>query len=69
MASQSYKFGDGPEVTGFSVSGLCSTPHIIFHHFLASEDADNATPVVDGRSYDNEARFVWQSCQPNTEVK
>ena len=63
------KSGDGPGVTGSGISALCPTPRIIFHHFLASGDADNATPVVNGRSYDNEARFVWQSCQPNTEVK
>ena len=75
LASQlrPYKSGDGPGVTGSGVSGLRPTPHIIFHHLLASGGADNATPVVemcvDGRSYGNETRFVWQSCQPNAEVK
>lgn len=72
LASQlrPYKSGDGSGIGG--TSGLRPTPHIIFHHLLASS-TDNTTPVVemcvDGRSYGNEARFVWQSCQPNAEVK
>jgi hypothetical protein len=73
LASQlrPYKSGDGPVLSGSGASALRPTPHIIFHHLLASSN-DSITPVVemcvDGRSYGNEARFVWQSCQPNAEV-
>lgn len=73
LASQlrPYKSGDGPGAGGSAASGLRPTPHIIFHHLLANT-TDNAIPAVemcvDGRSYGNEARFVWQSCQPNAEV-
>ncbi|KAK4020878.1 inactive histone-lysine N-methyltransferase 2E isoform X2 [Daphnia magna] len=74
LASQlrPYKSGDGPGLSGSGASALRPTPHIIFHHLLASS-TDNTTPAVemcvDGRSYGNEARFVWQSCQPNAEIK
>lgn len=74
LASQlrPYKSGDGAGLSGFNASNLRPTPHIIFHHLVANS-TDNTTPVVemciDGRSYGNEARFVWQSCQPNAEVK
>lgn len=74
LASQlrPYKSGDGPGLSGSGASGLRPTPHIIFHHLVANS-TDNTTPVVemcvDGRSYGNETRFVWQSCQPNAEVR
>ena len=70
LASQlrPYKSGDN------SGGGLRPTPHIIYHQLLTMT-GDNTSPVpvvemcVDGRSYGNEARFVWQSCQPNAEVR
>ena len=73
LASQlrPYKNADGP---GAGHSGFRPTPHIIFHP-LATNSSDGSSPAptlemcVDGRSYGNEARFVWQSCQPNAEVK
>ena len=71
LASQlrPYKSGDN---SGGS-SGLRPTPHTIYHQLLTSSgDHSNQAPLVemcvDGRSYGNEARFVWQSCQPNAEV-
>ncbi len=76
LASQlrPYKTSDGPGGgVGLGLSGLRPTPHIIFH-LLQTASVDNASPspavemCVDGRSYGNEARFVWQSCQPNAEV-
>lgn len=72
LASQlrPYKSGDGPGSGSGAASGLRPTPHIIFHQLLTDGAASGAhiDMCVDGRSYGNEARFVWQSCQPNAEV-
>lgn len=70
LASQlrPYKSGDGPGLGSPVASGLRPTPHIIFHQLLTESAGPNIDMCVDGRSYGNEARFVWQSCQPNAEV-
>lgn len=72
LASQlrPYKSGDGPGTGSGVASGLRPTPHIIFHQLLTDNagSGSNIDMCVDGRSYGNEARFVWQSCQPNAEV-
>lgn len=70
LASQLRPYKSGDSCGG----GLRPTPHIIYHQLLTASGAESTNPAsvvemcVDGRSYGNEARFVWQSCQPNAEV-
>jgi len=70
LASQLRPYKSGDNAGG----GLRPTPHIIYHQLLTASGVENTNPAsvvemcVDGRSYGNEARFVWQSCQPNAEV-
>ena len=71
LASQLRPYKSGDSVGG----GLRPTPHIIYQSLLTASGAENTNAAsvvemcVDGRSYGNEARFVWQSCQPNAEVR
>ena len=74
LSSQLRPYKTGGDTAGCSgIGGLRPTPHILFHN-LSTSSSDNCSPAlvvemcVDGRSYGNEARFVWQSCQPNAEV-
>ena len=65
-----------------SDSGVRPTPHIIYHHLATTPTTGDAVSnggspstgamvemCVDGRTYGNEARFVWQSCHPNADVR